>query len=164
MLYRILHPRCTVHYAATKEVANTVSDDLIARYGDKTEITECKDRTFMIDFGGAMFQGEKPIEFEVDGFTYCIWAHQYLMTLHKLNVAISNPRVGNYIKIHGAWTSIAMPLAHAEALRDAIKANSDELKELEEAFLSRFDEAMSDLRTKGVVAPSAKSKSKLEEN
>jgi hypothetical protein len=164
MLYRILHPKCTVHYAATKEVANMVSDDLIVRYGDKTEVTECKDKTFMIDFGGAMFQGEKPIEFQIDGFTYCIWAHQYLMALNKLNVAISNPRVGSFIKIHGAWTSIAMSLAHAEALRDTIKSNSEELKELESAFLSRFDEAMSDLRTKGVLASNAKVKSKLEEN
>lgn len=164
MLYRILHPKCTVHYAATKEVADMVSNDLIVRYGDKTEVTECKDKIFMIDFGGAMFQGEKPIEFSIDGFTYCIWAHQYLMTLNKLNVAISNPRAGNFIKIHGAWTSIAMPLSHAETLRDKIKSHSDELKELEDTFLSRFEEAMSDLRAKGVVAPGANSKSKLDEN
>ena len=122
MLYRILHPKCTVHYAATKEVARAVSDDLISRYGDKTEVTECKDTRFMIDFGGIAFQGEKPVEFDVEGFTYSIWAHQYLMALNKLNINIENPRAGNYIKIHGAWTSIAMPLSHAEQLRDAIKA------------------------------------------
>lgn len=163
MLYRILHPKCTVHYAATKEVARAVSDDLISRYGDKTEVTECKDTRFMIDFGGIAFQGEKPVEFDVEGFTYSIWAHQYLMALNKLNINIENPRVGNYIKIHGAWTSIAMPLSHAEQLRDAIKSNTQELIEMEEKFLKRFEEAMGELREKGVLAP-GKVKPKLEQN
>lgn len=164
MLYRILHPKCTVHYAATKEIADLVVDDLTERYGAGAEVTEAKSTEFMIDFGGSMFQGEQPINFMVDKFTYCIWAHQYLMALNKLNVAITNPRVGKYIKIHGAWTSIAMPLKHAEELRELIKSNGKELQEMESKFMTRFEETMADLRSKGVVLNSSKPKTKLDEN
>lgn len=164
MLYKVLHPKCTVHYAATADVAQAVKNDLNERYGEACQVSECKDAEYMIDFGGAMFAGEQPAEFRIDQFTYCIWAHQYLMTLNKLNVGLDNPRRGGYIKIHGAWTSIAMPISHAEELRNQIKNNSAELEEMEEKFMTRFEEAMSELREKGVVASPNKPKSKLDEN
>lgn len=164
MLYRILHPECTIHYAATHEVSQLVKDDLVQRFGGSADIYSCSDTKFTIDLGGAVFQKDSPVSFQIDDFTYSLWAHQYLSVLSKLNTSIDKPREGDYIKIHGAWTTIAMPLSHAKQLRQLIKDNSASLAAAEGSFLSRFDSVMQNMRDKNLVATATRPKSEFDKN
>lgn len=108
--------------------------------------------TMHMDFGGAVFQEEHPVEMEVLGRRFSFYAHQHLTLLNALNRALERIRVDGTVAVHG-WIHIYLVAEEvARALRENILSTQSTLAVLERGYLMRWEEAMTDLRSNGFVA------------
>lgn len=136
---------------AAPEFVETIDTATDPDYADIASDT-VRTNTMHLDFGGAVFQEEQPVEMEALGRRFSFYAHQHLTLLNALNRALEEVNVGGTISVQGWIHTYLIDEGVARCLLTNIRDTLGPLSVLERGYLMRWEEAMTGLRASGFVA------------
>jgi hypothetical protein len=105
-----------------------------------------------IDFGGAIFEEEQPVEIEALGRRFSFYAHQHLALLNGLHRGLEAVCPAGFIEVETFLHTLLIDEEVARVLRDNINAALGTIRRLEADYLNRWEDAMASLRGTGFVA------------
>jgi len=105
-----------------------------------------------VDFGGAIFQEEQPVEIEALGRRFSFHPHQHLNLLHGLNRGLEDVNPAGFIEVETFLHTLLIDEEVAVVLRKSINEAIGTIRRLELDYLNRWDQAMNSLQGTGFVA------------
>lgn len=144
-LYRI-HSRDDIKstFAYTRPIAEVVALDYRQRF-EAGEFTVREDVTYGIDAGGMIIVDMPTRTVAVGDLVFEFWCHQARWAERRLRRALERIRgegPAAYVKVHGRWTCLAVPVGVADELLAKVSAVAEDAEREADEFIAKHCQRM----------------------